>query len=486
MLSLHLDLEDLAVPDWRWDTDQWRTRRSWVQPLNHPLLDHGLTQRPDGVNLWVRERTNTAGEFTMVRTRSGKVRIDVGPYGTAPIYLATTGPLLYASWDITVLAPYCRTPLDRAVVRALTRRHRYSTDTPFAGVYRLTERATATFTHAGLSIAYPPPAKHLLQPRVLREGSDPIDAFDRVLGGVLDRYPATGGVGIELSGGVDSANVALSVSRHTAQPISLGLIFRDTMGLAQVARRATIVQRFGLRDTTIKAHEHPPLQGEIRRRPHDPCADTYLEAFTHLAAAAVDCGIRVLCTGFGGDELLAPRPHERTQLSPTPPIVPWLGLRARAALDEIDANIAPVAPVPLPTLLSFAARNPTYLRYGIWPISPLADPLMVRFGESLPWAWRQRKRVARERLRRAGLPDRITNPTVPEHFLDLMQHGLRMHGLATARRMLTDGSILIDAGFVDPDAFTQALLNAENAATVPGVLYDTVATEMGLAAMMGG
>jgi Asparagine synthase len=486
MLSLHLDLADIAEPAWRWDTDRWRTGSSWIRPLAHPVLGHEL--RHEGENqvvVRVREKT-AAGEHTTVRMSRGTVQLEAGRYGTAPIYLAAAGPILDAAWDITALAPSCRGLLDRAVVRAITRRYRYSTDTPFPGVRRLTERAVATFTRAGLTIAYPSPAHHVIEARTLSAGTDPVDAFDAVLAAVITQHLTGAGAGVELSGGVDSANVAKTIADLAPGSGSIGLVLGGDIGQAQARRRATIVNRFGLRDTTVAAHEHPPFRGDTRTGPHDPCGDTYLEAFTALAAAAARHGVRILFTGFGGDELLAPRPDERTQPPPQPPDVPWLGPRGRAALPEINANTAPVAPVPLPSLLGFAARNPTYLRHGIWPVSPLVDPLMVRFGESLPWGWRHGKLVARERLRRAGLPATVTHPTVPEHFLDLMQHGLRHHGLAVAHRMLAHGSILIEAGFVDPDAFTRAVQGAGNDATVPGVLYDTIATETGISAMMAG
>jgi hypothetical protein len=159
--------------------------------------------------------------------------------------------------------------------------------------------------------------------------------------------------------------------------------------------------------------------------------------------------------------------------------VSWLGQRARAALAEIDANLAPVPVLPLPALMSFALHNPTYLQAGIWPISPLTDPQLLRFGEQLPLAWRCDKALLRERLRCAGLPSYVCQPDHPETFSPLMQLGLRLYGLDLARHML-DESVLIDAGYVDHSRFATAYEAAVGAPRVPSLLCDTIALELGL------
>jgi asparagine synthase (glutamine-hydrolysing) len=178
---------------------------------------------------------------------------------------------------------------------------------------------------------------------------------------------------------------------------------------------------------------------------------------------------------MGGDELMALRPSEDRSPRRQPPAVPWLGSRTLAARPEIEVNTAPVSPVPLATLVALAVRNPTYLREGIWPVSPLADPALVRFAESLPVSWRAGTALLKERLRRVGLPPEVVQPRRPENFLALMHSGLRRYGLPLARDMLR-GSLLIDNGYVDGGAFSRALHQAE----IPDVLYDTVALEFGI------
>lgn len=187
-----------------------------------------------------------------------------------------------------------------------------------------------------------------------------------------------------------------------------------------------------------------------------------------------------MVTGLGGDELLA-TPASRHTARVTDPefAVPWLGKRAKAALPELDTNLAPVAVRPLPTLMALALHNPSYLAAGIWPTAPLADPRLIRFAEQLPVRWRRANALFRCRLRQAGLPRSVTNPARPESFAPLMQHGLRHHGLPILRRMLDD-SVLVDAGFLDHRRLTAAYHAATSASRLPSLLCDTMATELAL------
>ncbi|GAX57813.1 hypothetical protein [Streptomyces olivochromogenes] len=79
--------------------------------------------------------------------------------------------------------------MPRVVARTLTRQHRYTSETLFEGVYRLTERASATFASSGLSIHYLEPAEHATgRPWSTPRTCD--DAFDRptAVGGSVNSW----------------------------------------------------------------------------------------------------------------------------------------------------------------------------------------------------------------------------------------------------------------------------------------------------------
>ncbi|MFE1770520.1 asparagine synthase [Streptomyces sp. NPDC059008] len=486
MLSLRLRLADLASPNWQWSNDRWVSGDSWIKPAGSAALASKLVAtEAHHFTASVQERKEGEAEFTALDMRPRRVRLTAGVFGTAPLYLMATGDELRGEWDLSELRSRLRTDrlVPRVVSRTLSRQHRYTMDTLFEGVYRLTERATAVFTSDGLSVTYPEPAEHVLKPRTLRADVDPLTALDSLLSGVVDQAPApTGRVGLELSGGADSGNVAVSVSARGDGVIhSFGLVLGGALGVQQRERRRALTGHLGFRDTAVPAVQHPPfVPGGVRARgvPHDPAGEFYQEAFDVLREQAALRGCEVIFTGHGGDEVNAH--HSRTSAE-LPPVehVPWLGPVATEALAEVDEDLAPIPVLPIPTLMAFGRHNPGYLRAGVWPVAPLAHPRIVRFMEQLPAAYKRGKTLFRDRLRRAGLPESVAAPAEPENFLPLMEAGLRTYGLPALDRMARD-SLLVDLGYVDPKALALACEHARHVPVVPDLLCDTLALEIGL------
>ncbi|MEV3856100.1 asparagine synthase C-terminal domain-containing protein [Streptomyces sp. NPDC050095] len=483
---MRLCLRDLRNPDWALAGGLWTTGSSWVKPANLPVLVAAFNDAaPSQATVTVREDKRERPDYVSLTMRPGEVQVSAGEFGTAPVYLVAEGDTLYGSWDLADLRPYLRTNrlVPRVVARTLTRQHRYTADTLFEGVYRLTERATAIFTAGGLTVHYPEPAEHVLVPRSLRSDIDPVDAFDRLLTQVVRETPvAAASVGVELSGGADSGNVALSVSAAGLPRVhSFGLLMGGDLGRQQRDRRKALVDHCGFRDTAIPALPHPPfVPGGVRAagRPHDPAGAFYQEAFDVLREQAAGRRCEVMFTGNGGDEINAC--HSRTHARPPETArVPWLGPQAVQALGDLDEELAPIPVLPVPTLMAFGMHNPEFVRVGIWPVSPLVDPRIVRFMEQLPYEYKRGKAMFRERLRRAGLSDEVAAPANPENFLALMEAGMRSYALPLLDDMLRE-SLLVDLGYVDPKALADARQEAECAPLVPDLLCDVLALEVGL------
>ncbi|MFJ9540622.1 asparagine synthase-related protein [Streptomyces sp. NPDC101225] len=459
---------------------------SWIRPAHAAALEAELVPGDgSGVHALVREDKGGEVDFTSLLLRPDEVQVSAGVFGTSPLYLVAAGEDLYGSWDLADLRPHLRPDRlnPRTVARTLTRRHRYSSDTLFDGMYRLTERATAVFTTAGLAILYPEPAQHVLEPRRLRAGVDPVEAFDALLTEAVAGWRSTVScVGVEVSGGADSGNVALSTAAAGFSSVhTFGLLMGGRIGWVQQERRRILVDHLELRDTTVPAMQYPPfMPGGVRRRgaPHDPAGAFYQEAFDVLRGRVAAHGCEVIFTGGGGDEVNACHSRTNVQLPKANPI-PWLGNKAVEALVQVDENLAPVPVLPVPTLMAFGLHNPAYLRHGIWPVAPLVHPRVVRFMEQLPHEQKQGKAMFRNRLRRAGLSDSVAAPAEPENFLAVMESGLRSYGLPLLDDMLRE-SMLVDLGYVDPVALAQARDHAERAPVVPDLLCDTLALEVGL------
>ncbi|WP_327324920.1 asparagine synthase-related protein [Streptomyces sp. NBC_01210] len=447
------------------------------------------TDRAPCVHLTVRECKQGEADFMALAMKPGEARLSAGVFGTAPLYLVAVKDVLHASWDLAELRPHLRADrlVSRVVARTLSRQHRYTADTPFEGVYRLTERATAVFTSSGLTMHYPEPAEHVLTPRALRPDVDPLDVFDALLSEAVREAPAaTGSVGIELSGGADSGNVALAVSAARFKRVhSFGLVMGGGIGVQQRERRRTLADHRGFRDTAIPAMQHPPfVPGGVRAlgEPHDPAGAFYQEAFDVVREQAAARGCEVMFTGSGGDEINAHHSRTNTAL-PTVAPVPWLGSKATRALADVNEHLAPIPVLPVPTLMSFGLHNPGFLRVGVWPVSPLVHPRVVRFMEQLPHEYKRGKALFRDRLRRAGMPKSVASPAEPENFLAVMEAGLRSYGLPLLDSMARE-SLLVDLGYVDLKALAQAREDAEHAPVVPDMLCDVLALEVGLRSLL--
>jgi asparagine synthase (glutamine-hydrolysing) len=490
MLSMRLHLADLQEPRWRSEGGRWINGKSWIEPANVSTLVMEVNDdQAPRVRVRVKECKRDEADFVELTMEPGQARLAAGVFGTAPLYLTEKAGELHASWDLTLLRPHLRADrlVARVVARTLTRQHRYTSETLFQGVYRLTERAAATFTPSGLSIHYPDPAEHVLEPRTLRPGVEPLAALDELLTDVIRQAPtATGCVGVELSGGADSGNVALAVkAARFPQAYSFGLLVGGNTGRQQRERRRALVEHCGFSDTATPAIQHPPFcPGGVRAlcKPHDPAGAFYQEAFDVVREQAAARWCEVMFTGSGGDEINAH--HSRTQAElPTPEPVPWLGVKAARALAEVNEYLAPIPVLPVPTLMAFGMHNPGFLRAGIWPVSPLAHPRIVRFMEQLPHEHKRGKALFRERIRRAGLPEWVAAPTEPENFLAVLEKGLRSYGLPVLDDMLKE-SILVDLGYVDGKALAKAGRNADSAPVVPDLLCDVLALEVGLQSLM--
>ncbi|SMF06141.1 asparagine synthase-related protein [Streptomyces sp. Amel2xC10] len=490
MLSMRLRLADLQQPKWRSQGGRWINGESWIEPANVSTLimevDDGQAPR---VRVRVKECKRDEADFVALAMEPGQVHLAAGVFGTAPLHLTEKSGELHGSWDLTLLREHVRVDrlVPRVVARTLTRQHRYTSETLFEGVLRLTERATATFTATGLRIHHPEPAEHVLEPRTLRPGVDPLMALDELLTDVIRQAPtATGYVGVELSGGADSGNVALAVkAARFPEVYSFGLLVGGATGEQQRERRRAFVAQCGFQDTATPAMRHPPFRpGGVRalRKPHDPAGAFYQEAFDVVREQAAARRCEVMFTGTGGDEINACHSRTRAEL-PAPEPVPWLGAEATRALTEVNEHLAPIPVLPVPTLMAFGMHNPGFVRAGVWPVSPLAHPRIVRFMEQLPHEHKRGKALFRERIRRAGLPEGVAAPAEPENFLTVLEQGLRSYGLPVLDDMVKE-SVLVDLGYVDGKALVEARRDADAAPVVPDLLCDMLALEVGLRSLM--
>ncbi|SDC76823.1 asparagine synthase-related protein [Actinokineospora iranica] len=509
---------------WQWTVDCWSDGISTIQPFPHPMLEHISMTDGQSTFFVVRERIDagspldarqtskiadtrtyqqslaeiraSALDFTLIECNPDlPFRITVGLWGTAPLYLTDAGGRLHGSWSLPDLREHFNLDAleERVVTRILTVRHRYARETLFSGVYQLTERAYATFDEVGLAIHYPEPARHA-RPRELREGVDAAEIYRQTLSdAVHERRFNPKETAVELSGGIDSANIAATLAEeHHGQVLSYALLIGGEAGEQQVRRRAEMLTRFGFPDLTVDALPLAPLNPTGQRARGeliDPMGEPYHEAVGKILARARQQGVRTVFTGDGGDELLSLRGDEWAEVGRVPgryadnvELPAWLGPRALDVIDSIEENVAPPSTINHSTLRGFALRSPQFLDAGLWPVSPFCSPRLIRFAEQLPVRWRHDKYVARERLARLSFSPEVVRPPKRENFRHVMEHGLRHYGMPLLETLLPD-SITVDLGFVDGDALRREHQRVNDGGPIATMLFAVISLELALRAL---
>ncbi|MFG2820173.1 asparagine synthase-related protein [Kitasatospora sp. NPDC048365] len=500
MFNLRINPADLARDTWNWSAGRWSCGSSWIVPYRHPLTDQvaftdgertalvsatrttGTSRRSpevgvigEGFDKVVAALVEDRDDWVVVQTcRDGSVMITTGTACTVPQYLAAVGGVLHGSWDLVGLrdqqSPDRLDPL--AVTRHLALRTRYSHTTFWEDVRLLTERATAHFTPDGKTVfRFPEPAPHT-RARELSEGADPVPVFLDLLDMAVAKLPWEGSsTGVQLSGGMDSTVVALAL-RTAVQGagVTAGAVTLDgEVGSQQRRRRRMILDYIGSgwSDVTVDALDHLPYgAASCYSRGHleSPHGDIYVDALDALSGHFVDNGVDTVFTGIGGDELMAVTSAEEpggwgwTGVA----VPPWLGPVARDLLPDVDTGITPASVVPETALMAKSVAASSLLRRGIWPMHPLTDPTLVRLCEWLPKEWRGRKRLMREIISRTGMSSLVARPPLPENFEGVIVPAMRRYGAPRIRRILADGSPLIDAGLLDPGGLSGVAARLES------------------------
>ncbi|WP_432095832.1 hypothetical protein [Streptomyces sp. bgisy100] len=392
------------------------------------------------------------------------ITVSTGARCPAPVYLTVNRSTLHAHWDVTRLREVIpHQHLDRIeIARLLALTGHYSTRTVWQEISLLTERSSAWFHDGELQVLMPEAAGHD-EPRELAADARVLDGYERLLDAVLaDHHYLPERTAIELSGGMDSSNVAMSLAaRHGPTLFSGALIQDGTAGEQQRRRREAVIRYAGFRDTALCSADYLPMDPtHASRVPLGPHEEIYIAGHSTLLGRWKSDGVLWAVAGVGGDEMLSLPPGEH------PPLVPadvprWLTPSTFEALQDQESGIPPAPPISDSTLRALACGAPMYLRAGLWPLYPLADPAMWRFGQWLPFSWRRNKHLARLRLQRLGFDQEVTHPPLRESFHEVLQQALLRFGPDMIRRMLATGSPLIDEKLIDADEISAVALRLE-------------------------
>jgi hypothetical protein len=483
--------------DWTWNGTTYTTPGGGViEPYAHPMTEHAAVTDGARTVIILRERTRdrtglhpatarvtpreldkvtqTArqwpADFVLIETgQRNPVRVTAGAARTTPLYLAHSSSVLHGSWDMGRLRPYAVGLNPKEATRMLAYHPRYSCETAFTGIWRLTERATAMFS-GDLYIRYPDPVLHA-RPRELADGADVPAAFAKAIDAALDLRPLDPATTtFHLTGGLDSGSIAARAARrHPGKLTTATLIITGPGREHQIRRRTEMLSRvpFGPHDVQVDLAGRLMFGGDCDRsrgKLVSPYDEPLYEHMTELNAKIAALGARAVVSGLGGDEMVAVGSAESEQAALDKREnfdLPWLGPVARAALRYGDDQIAPPAMAGGITLLAAECVAPPLLRAGLWPVHPFAEAPLATLGDQLPFHWRELKQLQRRHLATFSLSQDACNPRVRESFAELVEQSLLANGLPQLRRILDHGSPLIEAGLIDPDGLKNAVAELE-------------------------
>jgi len=490
VIKADIALADLSLEP-AWHDDHLAIGSSRVVPYSHPMLETRWVKAPGRWFIMVRERVaDSAGgahgpfsvvdapdettyrslhqecllwplDYVMIEVAQAghRLRMCAGMLGTAPVYCRATDDRLKVSWDS---ADFADRPamLDMEVASHQLALHTtYAARQLYTGVVLLTERASLHLEPGRARFRYPE-AMEEGSPEA-DDGEDMLPRFSEALQRAVSSRPwLDGSVSLELSGGMDSATVAVALARLHNDIDSKGILLDGEVRAPQVRRRQIMAERLRLSDHAIDITAFPPsLDLSAPKEPYGFCREFYLEACSALWASARDKGRHTLFTGVGGDELFPAYLDEISVGAAKGPM--WardarsyaedlLTPRALAAAHTRPLFDAPASPVPVTSLLANACRAPDLLKHGQWPVHPLSDPRLAYVCHRLPRSSREGREVMRRYLESHLGGDVFPKGYLKETFADVLPPLVARHAGVLATQLKE--CALADLGLIDRSA----------------------------------
>ncbi|WP_082190212.1 hypothetical protein [Frateuria defendens] len=449
-----------------------RTERQWFVAVRERVAGGAVLPSPrevvvdaDHFDLLYRECLTWPLDYVLVEVAQlgARLKIRAGALGSAPVYCHVDKTSVALSWDIADLLARTSVLDAEVACHALLLEPIYAARQLCTGITMLTERSTLHVEPGHVFYQYPRPSGPIVPSATAPNSLDEAGrAFGEMLWRVIAKRPlAPDRMVVQLSGGMDSAAVAVALSKSASPLASRGILLDGDCRRSQVERRQHIVARLGLFDETVEMAAYPPsldlLPGGRRER---PLREFYLEAFQALWAGAARRGDQLLFTGVGGDELFLPFRFEvdNTQAptqAPTSRIYTDIRLRAQKLLSTRALNIirslrtfdAPQAPVPVSALLAQASHAPHLLQHGLWPVNPLCDPVLVGFCHRLPATFRHERAPLRHYLQASLGADVFRLGYAKETFARVLPELIAQQADTIAAQL--KDCALADSGLVD-------------------------------------
>jgi asparagine synthase (glutamine-hydrolysing) len=385
-----------------------------------------------------------------------RLKVRSGVYGVAPLYCRANLDQITLSWDpADLLAPSMAVDMEIAS-HCLVLDTVYSARQVCVGVAMLTERASLYVEPGRASYQYPKAAEDTVSLGGL-SGEEVLEEFNHLLQRVVSKRPAASKrIAIQLSGGMDSAAVAGALATTHGALQSGGILLNGACRKSQVSRREHIAGQLGLNDETIEMSSFPPSLDLYPTGREYQLKEFYLEAFEALWRTMQARECEWLFTGVGGDELFLPRSDEllaadgKIYVEIRHHAESLLTPRALGVARSLRGFDAPMAPMPVSSLLAQACHAPHLLKRGLWPVNPLCDPSLVAFCHRLAPEHRQNRETLHRYLQSRFGKDVFPSGYIKETFVRVLPELIARQASGIAGQLRE--CALADLGLVSRDA----------------------------------
>ncbi|WP_456014822.1 hypothetical protein [Methylorubrum populi] len=406
-------------------------------------------------------------EYSLIEALPDERRLQVrtGVIGSAPIYCYCTSAELVISWSLSDFRQYTNCIDTEALVAALSLSTQYSARQILHGVYMMTERATYTVSPDGACFRYPEPKTD--SGRFDRISSaEYSEILDAEIRNIISLRPLCNkNIAVELSGGVDSAAVAVALRQQKGSFCTFGVVLQNETAAYQIARRDRLVKIFKANDHIIRLSEHMPnLEPDYAlEERHGALEEFYIGAFSALWDTASSVGSTAIYKGFGGDELGISQSRSKKERSPDPSCAfeehqfafPFFTVRTKVLASSLRVFDAPESPVPHSSLLAQARHAPHALKRGLWPVNPLCDPRLVDLSLRLPHNLRVERRFLRDYVNNSIDQNMFVSGYVKETFRGVLGVSIASSGEKIKAQLKT--MLLSDLDLIDRSSVISAI-----------------------------
>jgi asparagine synthase (glutamine-hydrolysing) len=343
--------------------------------------------------------------------RGPRLRVRAGHIGSLPIYfhVEERTRTVTLSWDFVDFLDKSRAIDAEIIAHHLSMRTFYSARQACVGVNLLTAGSTLYVDRSETSFEYGATTSSAPELSGREESNHVLEFSDTLQAVVRSRPTAFCASAVELSGGMDSAAVAIAVGESVASLACGGILLGDGSSPKQIDRRASILSALNCRDHKVEMHAHmPAIDIDLDLKGRLPLiSEYYLEAFGSLWDRFRGDGCEIIWTGIGGDELCArfssDEGEPRSPSSPHLDIALGLAedLLTKRGLDVARSSFlfsAPISATLSTTLLASLCHARPLATRGLWPVRPFGDPRLINFGAKLPFALRSGKELLRSYL----------------------------------------------------------------------------------------